>query len=132
MNGCAADQKIQPLEPTSVLQLPSTKYVDTEVCKGPFVEYGHLIPGRSTSMLMWRSVEMLLVSATLESGCFHNLGVLLVGVLITRALLLRIYVKAPGFWLLPYTVTVADGSTPVKLRQMQSALDMGVGLNYCS
>ena len=36
-------------------------------------------------------------------GCFYNLGVLLVGVLIVRALLLfGVYDRAPDFWKLPF------------------------------
>ena len=41
-------------------------------------------------------------------GCFHNLGVLVVGVLAKRAPLFGVYVRAPEFWKLPYVVQAAS------------------------
>ena len=35
---------------------------------------------------------------------FYKLGVLSVGVLITRALLFGVHLRAPGFWTLPHTM----------------------------
>ena len=39
-------------------------------------------------------------------GCFYNLGVLLVGVLIAGALLFWVFTAAPDFWNLPYLGSV--------------------------
>ena len=42
-------------------------------------------------------------------GCFCKLGVLLIGVLIIRALLVEVYIKAPDFWKLPYLSRMNPG-----------------------
>ena len=38
-------------------------------------------------------------------GCFQKLSVLVVGVLITRALLFGVFIRAPNFGKLPYETT---------------------------
>ena len=48
----------------------------------------------------WRSVELDL---NVDScACFCQLGVRFVGVLVIRALLFGVYIKAPAFWKLPW------------------------------
>ena len=39
---------------------------------------------------------------TRKYDCFHNLGVLVGGILVTRALPFGVYIRAPSCWELPY------------------------------
>ena len=43
------------------------------------------------------------------NGCFQKIGVLAVGVLTMRALLLGVYIPAPDFWKLPNSVICLCG-----------------------
>ena len=46
--------------------------------------------------------SLIAPSMGIPYGCFYKVGVLFVGVLIARALLFGVYIRAPGFWKLPH------------------------------
>ena len=43
-------------------------------------------------------------------GCLYNSGVLFVGVLVIRALLFGVCIRAPDFWKLPHTTRIRTAS----------------------
>ena len=56
-------------------------------------------------MVWYRMVSYSIGLAVKEVGCFRKLGVLFAGVLVMRALLFGVYIRAPDFRQLPFSLS---------------------------